>query len=134
VQGCAFQSGSWPLGSGPFTLKGMKMKVRATNEAMLPKAVNGNGSPVVRPPAKPMPTCTYLTTKELSEKIKYTEMSIRNCLQDSVLLEGIHYIRPFGSRKVLYVWEAVEAEMRLRAGCGPIGAPANFSAPLRTVS
>ncbi len=32
-------------------------------------------------------------------------------LKDSVLIEGIHYVRPFGRRKVLYIWEAVERAM-----------------------
>ena len=48
---------------------------------------------------------TYLTTQELSERIKYNPRTIRNELKDSVLIEGIHYIRPFGGRKILYVWE-----------------------------
>ncbi len=43
-------------------------------------------------PASP----TYLTAKELSERIKY---------------KGVHYIRPFGRRKVLYLWEAIERTM-----------------------
>ncbi|WP_226949368.1 MULTISPECIES: hypothetical protein [Psychrobacter] len=47
---------------------------------------------------------TYLTTQELSELIKYNPRTIRNELKDSVLIEGIHYIRPFGGRKILYVW------------------------------
>ncbi len=42
---------------------------------------------------------TYLTTKELSDRIKYDARTIRNQLKDSVLLEGVHYIRPFGGRK-----------------------------------
>ncbi len=42
---------------------------------------------------------TYLTTKELSERIHYNERTIRNQLKDSVLIEGIHYIRPFGGAK-----------------------------------
>ncbi len=54
---------------------------------------------------------TYLTTEELSERIKYEPRTIRNYLKDSVLLEGIHYFRPFGGRKILYIWEKVEAEM-----------------------
>ena len=54
---------------------------------------------------------TYLTTKELSERIHYNERTIRNQLKDSVLLEGIHYIRPFGGRKILFVWERIETEM-----------------------
>ena len=54
---------------------------------------------------------TYLTTKELSERIHYNEGTIRNQLKDSVLLEGVHYIRPFGGRKILFVWERIEEDM-----------------------
>jgi hypothetical protein len=54
---------------------------------------------------------TYLTTEELSARIKYDPRTIRQRLKDSVLLEGKHYIRPFGRRKILYLWEAVEEEM-----------------------
>ena len=56
-------------------------------------------------------TQTYLTTEELSSKIKYDPRTIRNRLKDSVLLEGIHYIRPFGGRKILYIWENIETDM-----------------------
>ena len=54
---------------------------------------------------------TYLTTEELSERIKYDPRTIRQCLKDSVLLEGKHYIRPFGGRKILYIWEISEEDM-----------------------
>ena len=54
---------------------------------------------------------TYLTTEELSERIKYDPRTIRQCLKDSVLLEGKHYIRPFGGRKILYIWEIIEEDM-----------------------
>jgi len=54
---------------------------------------------------------TYLTTKELSDRIKYDVRTIRQCLKDSVLLEGTHYIRPFGGRKILYLWEKIEKDM-----------------------
>lgn len=54
---------------------------------------------------------TYLTTNELAERIKYNARTIRNCLKDSVLLEGRHYIRPFGGRKTLYIWETIEKDM-----------------------
>ncbi|MCD8521879.1 hypothetical protein GJQ54_13775 [Oceanospirillaceae bacterium ASx5O] len=54
---------------------------------------------------------TYLTTEELAERIKYDPRTIRNQLKDSVLLEGVHYFRPFGGRKILYVWEKIEADM-----------------------
>jgi hypothetical protein len=54
---------------------------------------------------------TYLTTEELSQRIKYDPRTIRDRLKDSVLLEGIHYIRPFGGRKILYLWEAIERDI-----------------------
>jgi len=54
---------------------------------------------------------TYLTTEELAERIKYDARTIRERLKDSVLLEGRHYIRPFGGRKILYIWECIEADM-----------------------
>ena len=42
---------------------------------------------------------TYLTTDELSYRIKYDVRTIRERLKDSVLIEGIHYFRPFGGEK-----------------------------------
>jgi hypothetical protein len=60
---------------------------------------------------KSKPSVTYLTSRELAERIKYKPTVINNMLKDSVLLEGVHYIRPFGRRKVLYLWEAVERTM-----------------------
>ena len=50
---------------------------------------------------------TYLTTQELADRI--------NQLKDTVLIENIHYIRPFGGRKILYVWERIEEDM-----CKPV--------------
>lgn len=57
-------------------------------------------------------TQTYLTTQELAARIKYDVRTIRNQLKDSVLLEGVHYIRPFGGRKILYIREQIEKDMR----------------------
>ncbi len=57
-------------------------------------------------------TQTYLTTQELAARIKYDVRTIRNQLKDSVLLEGVHYIHPFGGRKILYIWEQIEKDMR----------------------
>jgi hypothetical protein len=56
---------------------------------------------------------TYLTTAELSDRIRYTPATIRNQLKDNVLLEGTHYIRPFGGRKILFVWEVIERDMKI---------------------
>jgi hypothetical protein len=60
-------------------------------------------------------TQTYLTTEGLSERIHYDPRTIRERLKDSVLIEGVHYIRPFGGRKILYIWESIERDMRLTA-------------------
>jgi len=54
---------------------------------------------------------TYLTTDELSARIKYDPRTISERLKDSVLIEGIHYFRPFGGRKILYIWETIEKDM-----------------------
>ena len=65
---------------------------------------------------------TYLTTEELSQRIKYDQRTIRERLKDSVLLEGTHYIRPFGGRKILYIWEQIETDMAV-ANTAPFGIP-----------
>ncbi len=54
---------------------------------------------------------TYLTTDQLSKRIHYDPRTIRNQLKDSVLLEGVHYVRPFGRRKLLFVWETIERDL-----------------------
>jgi len=54
---------------------------------------------------------TYLTTEQLSERIHYDVRTIRDRLKDSVLLEGVHYIRPFGGRKLLFLWEVIERDI-----------------------
>lgn len=54
---------------------------------------------------------TYMTTEELAQRIHYDARTIRNRLKDSVLLEGIHYVRPFGGRKILFLWEVIERDM-----------------------
>lgn len=56
-----------------------------------------------------------LTTEELSARIKYDVRTIRERLKDSVLIEGTHYFRPFGGRKILYVWAAIERDMMAKA-------------------
>ena len=64
---------------------------------------------------------TYLTTDELASKIKYDVRTIRERLKDSVLLEGIHYLRPFGGRKILFVWETIERDMKSVSFQQPLG-------------
>jgi len=64
-----------------------------------------------------------LTTDELSARIKYDVRTIRERLKDSVLLEGVHYIRPFGGRKILFVWERIAADMVQRSVASTVGIP-----------
>ena len=64
---------------------------------------------------------TYLTTDELSSRIKYDVRTIRERLKDSVLIEGVHYLRPFGGRKILFVWEAIERDMKIASVEHPVG-------------
>ena len=56
-------------------------------------------------------SATYLTTEELASRIRYDARTIREQLKDSVLLEGTHYVRPFGGRKILFIWETIERDM-----------------------
>ncbi len=56
-------------------------------------------------------TQTYLTTDQLADRIHYDTRTIRTRLKDVVLLEGIHYIRPFGGRKLLFIWEAIQRDI-----------------------
>jgi len=67
-------------------------------------------------------TQTYLTTEGLAERIHYDKRTIRERMKDSVLIEGVHYFRPFGGRKILYIWEAIERDMRVagNAFCIPM--------------
>lgn len=61
----------------------------------------------------------YLTTDELSVRIKYDVRTIRERLKDSVLLEGVHYFRPFGGRKILYIWETIQRDMQAMVSVRP---------------
>ena len=58
-----------------------------------------------------MEEMTYITTEELAKKLRYDSRYIRSALKDAVFIEGVHYIRPFGRRRVLYIWEAIERDM-----------------------
>lgn len=71
-------------------------------------------------------SATYLTTDQLATRIHYDVRTIRDRLKDSVLLEGVHYIRPFGGRKLLFIWEAIEKDItNFSMGRGPLIPMAN---------
>lgn len=74
-------------------------------------------------------SATYLTTDQLATRIHYDVRTIRDRLKDSVLLEGVHYIRPFGGRKLLFIWEAIEKDITsFSMGRGPLIPMANGGA------
>ncbi len=58
-----------------------------------------------------MSATTFLTTNQLAERIQYDVRTIREQLKDRVLIEGVHYVRPCGRRKILYIWETIENEI-----------------------
>ena len=60
---------------------------------------------------------TFLTTDQLADRIQYDVRTIREQLKDSVLIEGVHYVRPFGRRKILYIWETIEKEILNLLNC-----------------
>lgn len=66
---------------------------------------------------------TYLTTEQLATRIHYDPRTIRNRLKDSVLLEGVHYIRPFGGRKLLFLWEPIQRDIGLASATPAMGIP-----------
>lgn len=51
---------------------------------------------------------TYMTASELANVIPYHKKYINDSLKDKYLIEGTHYVRPFGGKRVLYIWEEVE--------------------------
>ena len=50
----------------------------------------------------------FLTTKELSTRIKMASGTIRNLVWKNEFQENIHYVKPT-KRKLLFVWSAIEA-------------------------
>lgn len=66
---------------------------------------------------------TYLTTEQLASRIHYDARTIRTRLKDAVLLEGVHYIRPFGGRKLLFIWESIQRDIGLASANTVLGIP-----------
>ena len=61
---------------------------------------------------------TLITTEEPGKRICYSPRYIRRQLVDYKLIEGVHYTRPFGGKKILFVWERIQDELNL--GLSPI--------------
>ena len=54
---------------------------------------------------------TFMTPEQLAEKIPYSRRHINEYLKDRIFLEGIHYVRLNGSRRIFYIWEQIAEEM-----------------------
>lgn len=54
---------------------------------------------------------TFLTPKGLSERIPYSTRHIRDYLKDRVFIEGYHYVRTPGGRRILFIWERIESDL-----------------------
>lgn len=53
----------------------------------------------------------YLTAEDLAKRLHYHPRYVRDHLVPRVFKEGIHYFRPFGRRRVLFIWDAIERDM-----------------------
>lgn len=63
---------------------------------------------------------THLTLQELSERINYKPQTIMRKLIGKHLIEGIHFFRPFGGRKMVFIWEPINRDMRRPAVANPL--------------
>jgi predicted DNA-binding transcriptional regulator AlpA len=50
----------------------------------------------------------YLTTEELSDRIKYQKQTIYNLIHRGVLVPGKHFLKPT-PKKILFRWSAIQA-------------------------
>ncbi|MFV8836177.1 tyrosine-type recombinase/integrase [Aquisalimonas sp. APHAB1-3] len=58
---------------------------------------------------------TYLTADELASRLKFDRRYITNVLWTKFLEDGSHYVRPFGVRKILYIWGKTQDDMHAQA-------------------
>lgn len=54
---------------------------------------------------------TLLKPKELGEIFDLKPETILRTKLDTVLIENIHYIRPLGGKKILFIWEHIQRNM-----------------------
>ena len=54
---------------------------------------------------------TYITPDDLAQRLNYKRETIMRTKLDTVLLESVHYVRPFGGKRVLFIWENIEKDL-----------------------
>jgi len=60
----------------------------------------------------------YLTTSELSQRIKMAPGSIRNLVWRKTFTEGVHFVKP-SARKLLFIWSRIEQWLHGVSHVGP---------------
>ncbi len=112
----------WEFGASP---KGAGVNLKAMEKAIwnTPNQNDVTPIPVVAPlvvtPLSNKATVDedeLLTTAELSARIKYDKRTLTDTLKKRAMIENVHYIRPFGGRKILYKWAAVRTLMGMDKG------------------
>lgn len=53
---------------------------------------------------------TYMSATQLSEELPYKARYINEYLKNRVFLEGTHYVRLPGSRRIMYIWDAIRID------------------------
>ena len=53
----------------------------------------------------------YLNTEITAKRLGYSTRYFRNTIVKNSLIENVHYIRGFGGRKLIFIWERVEEEL-----------------------
>lgn len=64
----------------------------------------------------------YLTTNELSNRIKMAPGTIRNLVWKKKFIENVHYVKPT-SGKLLFIWSSVELWLYSKSHSQPNGNP-----------
>lgn len=89
-----------------------------------PAVTQPNGSAGAISPAPPASESTgtqYITADDLAIRLHYDVRTVRDRLVGRMFVEGIHYFRLNGGRKLLFDWPRIEADLRnkdLRGGAG----------------
>ncbi|MFI5340838.1 MAG: helix-turn-helix transcriptional regulator [Candidatus Methylomirabilales bacterium] len=54
----------------------------------------------------------YLKIEQLSERIPYRPQTIRNMMTKGTFKLGVHYVKPNGTGRPIFIWSAVERWLR----------------------
>jgi hypothetical protein len=107
---CEFWVRGQPLNSGAMNLQGVESAdshLQGKKESdQLAAATRQTGKHIAKAQDEEL-----LTTDELALRIRYDVRTLREVLKDKVLFADIHYLKPFGRRKILWRWEAIKTTL-----------------------